>query len=179
MGQRDDAESTGRRGVHLCRGQGARRGRETRVDDHRRRDEVRRLEVPKTTGLNRATWNLRADPASAEGGRGEGGRGEAGRWRTRCRGRAGEARRVQARREPARGSRRWWSRGGESGRGWARGRRAGRRGRSTAVSGRGRGGPQGALVAPGRYRATLGRLTGETLTPMGSAQSFQVVALPR
>ena len=37
VGQRDDAESTGRRGVHLCRGQGARRRREARVDDHGRR----------------------------------------------------------------------------------------------------------------------------------------------
>ena len=36
---------------------------------------------------------------------------------------------------------------------------------------RGRGGPQAPLVAPGRYRATLGRLTGETVTPIGSAQS--------
>ena len=37
VGQRDDAESADRRGVHVCRGQGARRGREARVDDHRRR----------------------------------------------------------------------------------------------------------------------------------------------
>ena len=37
VGQRDDAESADRRGVHVCRGQGARRGREARADDHRRR----------------------------------------------------------------------------------------------------------------------------------------------
>jgi hypothetical protein len=46
--------------------------------------------------------------------------------------------------------------------------------------GGGRGGPPPApLVAPGRYRATLGRQSGDTVTPIGSAQTFQVVALPR
>ncbi len=30
------------------------------------------------------------------------------------------------------------------------------------------------LVAPGRYRATLGRLTGDKVTPIGQAQSFLV-----
>jgi hypothetical protein len=44
----------------------------------------------------------------------------------------------------------------------------------------GRGGaPQGPLIAPGRYRATLGRMSGETVTPIGEAQSFMVVPLPR
>ena len=93
--------------------------------------QVRRLEVPKTTGLNRATWNLRADPASAEGGRGGGGRGAAGG------GAGGRGAGGRRRREPAlvqepglvREQR------GRCGRG--RGRRASRRGRSTAASGRG------------------------------------------
>jgi photosystem II stability/assembly factor-like uncharacterized protein len=49
-----------------------------------------------------------------------------------------------------------------------------------AGPGGGRGGqPQGPLVSPGRYRATLGRQSGETVTPLGAAQSFQVVALPK
>ena len=39
--------------------------------------------------------------------------------------------------------------------------------------------PQGAPVAPGRYRATLGRLVGDVVTPIGEAQAFQVVPLPR
>jgi photosystem II stability/assembly factor-like uncharacterized protein len=44
----------------------------------------------------------------------------------------------------------------------------------------GRGGPpQGALVPAGRYRATLGRMVGEIVTPIGDPQSFQVVPLPR
>ncbi len=36
----------------------------------------------------------------------------------------------------------------------------------------------GALVAPGRYTATLGKQVGDTVTPVGTPQSFQVVALP-
>ena len=98
--------------------------------------QVRRFDVPKTAGLNRATWNLRADAPPAEG-RG-GGRG----------GDPGDA-----------------AGGGEQ---------------QQAGPGGGRGGPpQGPLVSPGRYRATLGRQSGETVTPVGAAQSFQVVALPK
>ena len=42
----------------------------------------------------------------------------------------------------------------------------------------GRGGPpQGPLVAAGRYRATLGKLVGDTVTPIGSPQSFTVVQI--
>jgi hypothetical protein len=106
--------------------------------------QVRRFDVPKTAGVNRATWNLRADPPQGEG-RGGGGRGAAGG------GRGGEAG------DPAGG--------GEQQQGQGFG---------------GRGGPpQGPLVGPGRYRATLGRQSGETVTPIGPAQSFQVVTLPK
>jgi photosystem II stability/assembly factor-like uncharacterized protein len=45
--------------------------------------------------------------------------------------------------------------------------------------GGGRGGNQGALVQPGRYRATLGRLVGDVVTPIGSPQSFAVVQIPQ
>jgi hypothetical protein len=34
-------------------------------------------------------------------------------------------------------------------------------------------------VAPGRYRATLGKLVGEIVTPIGDPQTFLVVPLPR
>jgi photosystem II stability/assembly factor-like uncharacterized protein len=44
--------------------------------------------------------------------------------------------------------------------------------------GRGGGGPQGPPVAQGRYTATLGKLVGETFTPIGPAQSFAVLPLP-
>ena len=44
----------------------------------------------------------------------------------------------------------------------------------------GRGGPpQGPLVAPGRYRATLGRMVGEAVTPVGAPQTFSVVQIPQ
>jgi photosystem II stability/assembly factor-like uncharacterized protein len=40
----------------------------------------------------------------------------------------------------------------------------------------GRGGPlQGSLVPPGRYRATLGKMVGDTVTPVGPPQTFGVV----
>jgi photosystem II stability/assembly factor-like uncharacterized protein len=44
----------------------------------------------------------------------------------------------------------------------------------------GRGGqPQAPLVSPGRYRATLGSLAGDIVTPIGEPQSFLVVPLPK
>jgi hypothetical protein len=44
--------------------------------------------------------------------------------------------------------------------------------------GGGRGGPPlGPLVTPGRYRATLGKVAGDTVTPLGPPQSFSVVQL--
>jgi photosystem II stability/assembly factor-like uncharacterized protein len=47
-------------------------------------------------------------------------------------------------------------------------------------AGGGRGGtPQAPLVPVGRYRATLGKQVGDTVTPLGESQSFQVVPLPR
>ena len=127
--------------------------------------QVRRLEVPKTTGLNRATWNLRGDPASAEGGRGGGGRGAAGAAGAGAGG-AGAAAGAGA------GAGAAGAGAGAAG--------AGEPGADPQPQGfGGRGGPQAPLVAPGRYRATLGRQNGDTVTPLGSAQSFQVVALPR
>ena len=52
--------------------------------------------------------------------------------------------------------------------------RGGRR-RRWRWRGGGRGGQQGPLVEPGRYRATLGRLSGDIVTPIGQPQSFGVV----
>jgi len=43
----------------------------------------------------------------------------------------------------------------------------------------GRGGAVAPLVAAGRYRATLGRMVGDIVTPIGQPQPFQVVPLPR
>jgi hypothetical protein len=143
--------------------------------------QVRRLEVPKTTGLNRATWNLRGDPASAEGGRGGGGRGAAGAAGAGAGGAGAGAGAAAGAGAPA-----------GAGAGAGSGAAAGAAGAGAGAAGGGepgadpqpqgfggRGGPQAPLVAPGRYRATLGRQSGDTVTPLGSAQSFQVVALPR
>ncbi len=43
----------------------------------------------------------------------------------------------------------------------------------------GRGANLPPLVQPGRYRATLGRMVGDIVTPIGSAQSFGVVQIPQ
>jgi photosystem II stability/assembly factor-like uncharacterized protein len=44
----------------------------------------------------------------------------------------------------------------------------------------GRGGQQqGPLATPGRYRAVLGRLVGDTVTPLGAPQAFTVVQIPQ
>ena len=43
----------------------------------------------------------------------------------------------------------------------------------------GRGGAAGGPAAtPGRYRVVIGKLVGETFTPIGQPQFFQVVELP-
>jgi hypothetical protein len=43
--------------------------------------------------------------------------------------------------------------------------------------GGGRGGNLAPMVAPGRYRAMLGRLAGDTVTPLGQPQSFSVLPI--
>ncbi len=58
---------------------------------------------------------------------------------------------------------------GAAGRGGQRGQGGGR--------GFGRGDAQAALVEPGRYRATLGRLSGDIVTPIGQPQTFGVVRI--
>ena len=144
-----------RRGVHVCRGPGARQGTRssclTITDDAGR--QVRRLEVPKTTGVNRATWNLRATPASPRVAAARSGRGAGGG--------AGAA-------------------GAEAGAGAAGGGGAAGGADPQPQGFGGRGGPQAtARRAVAATARRSGRLTGETVTPIGSAQSFQVIALPR
>ena len=108
--------------------------------------QVRRLDVAKTPGLNRTTWNLRGDPPQGEGrggGRGAGGGGGRGAG-------AGGSDNPSGEPQPA----------------------------AQGFGGRG-GAPQGALVAAGRYRATLGVLSGDAVKAIGQPQAFQVVALPK
>ncbi len=117
-------------------------------------------ELPKAAGIHRVTWNLRGDPvappasAVGQGGRGGGATGAAG---------AGGA--------------------GAGAIGGAQTGRAGGAGAAgappaAAAPGFGRGGGQAPLVEPGRYTATLGKLTGDTVTPIGKPQSFMVMPLP-
>jgi photosystem II stability/assembly factor-like uncharacterized protein len=53
------------------------------------------------------------------------------------------------------------------------GRGGGRAGRG----GGGRGGNQGPVVEAGRYRATIGRMAGDKVTPIGESQSFSVLPI--
>jgi hypothetical protein len=56
--------------------------------------------------------------------------------------------------------------------------RAGGPGGGGPGGGQGRGGGgQGTLVEPGRYTATLGRLSGDRVTALGPPQSFVVIQL--
>jgi photosystem II stability/assembly factor-like uncharacterized protein len=102
--------------------------------------QIRRLDLSKSAGINRITWNLRGEPPA---GAGRGGRG-----------------------------------GGRGGAGGAGADPAGGAGDEQPTFGRG-GPPAAPLVAPGRYRATLGRLHGDTVTPIGQPQTFVVMPLTR
>jgi len=50
-------------------------------------------------------------------------------------------------------------------------------GAAAPAFGGGRGGNQAPIVAPGRYRATLGRAAGDKVTPVGSPQTFSVLPI--
>ncbi|MGA2262957.1 MAG: glycosyl hydrolase [Acidobacteriota bacterium] len=122
-------------------------------------------ELPKTAGIHRVAWNLRGDmaaPAAGQGGAGGfGGRGggAGGAGAGAGAGAAGGAAGAGA---GAAG-------GAQAGRGGAGG------GPAAAIGFGGRGGP---AVEPGRYTATLGKMTGDTVTLIGKPQSFMVVPLP-
>jgi hypothetical protein len=120
--------------------------------------QVRRIDVPDTAGVNRATWNLRGEaPPPAAGAAGAAGGGRGG--------------------------------GGGAGAGRGGGAGAGAAGAppidpelaallATQGGGRGGRGGGGPVVTPGRFTAQLGKLNGDTFTPIGKPQSFQVVPLP-
>jgi hypothetical protein len=55
---------------------------------------------------------------------------------------------------------------------------AAQQGRGGFGGGGGRGaGPVGTVVEPGRYRATVARVAGNTVTPIGAPQSFTVLPI--
>ena len=132
--------------------------------------QVRRLDVPETPGINRATWNLRGDaPRRARCGAGGGGGGGGAVRRRRCggarcggAGAAGAAPLAPVR--PARSipaSRRIAA------------AQAGAVAAAAAVAAGGGAGRQ-----PGRFTAQLGKLNGDRSRRSARRRAFQVVPLP-
>jgi hypothetical protein len=111
--------------------------------------QVRRLELPAGTGVNRIAWDLRgeAPPRAPTESAGQSGQGAAG--------------------------------GGRGGRGGGAGAGAGDGQEQPAFGGGRGGPPQGAPAQPGRYRAAIGRVDADKFTPVSEAQAFQVIPLRR
>jgi hypothetical protein len=123
---------------------------------------IRELDAPSRAGLHRVAWDLReTGAAGGGGGRGFGGGApaDAGAVNIADAGAAGDA-------APA-------GRGGAAGRGAA----AAGRGAGGGGGGRGGRGGGGALVKPGTYTVTLGKMAGGTLTPIGQPQKVEVIPL--
>ena len=112
--------------------------------------QVRRCELDKTTGLRRVAWGLVPDAPVTPAGRGAGGGGRAGGGADSAA--TPTAPTMQPCVVPA-------GRGGFGGGG-----------------GRGGGGQR---VPNGSYTATLGKMVGTTVTPIGPSQSFLVLPLPQ
>jgi photosystem II stability/assembly factor-like uncharacterized protein len=119
-----------------------------------------RIDVPEAQGVRRATWNLRVQPAGGGGG-GRGGGGGFGRG-----GGGGPACVAVGASAPG-------GAGAAAG-----GTGAGPGAPPTGGGGFGGRGNQVPPVEPGRYVATLGKLTGDTVMPLGKPQSFLVTPLP-
>jgi photosystem II stability/assembly factor-like uncharacterized protein len=122
------------------------------IADENGRD-VCRMDVPKTDGLHRVTWNLRVSQPGQGGGRGGGGGGGGG-------GRGGGGNTIACAPIGAAANAQPAPAAGPGGGG-----------------GFGRGGAT-PMVANGRYTATLGKLDGDKATAVGKPQSFQVLPLP-
>jgi hypothetical protein len=132
-----------------------------------------RMDLPDAPGLRRADWNLRVGAAGGGGGRGGGGggggRGGGGGGGIACTpigagaGGAGAA--------PAAGA-------GGAGAGGVGADPAAQAAAAQGVGGGGRGGGGATpMVDPGRYTATLGKMLGDSVVPLGKSQSFDVKPL--
>ncbi|MEX2281135.1 MAG: hypothetical protein WEE89_01480 [Gemmatimonadota bacterium] len=121
-------------------------------------NQVRNCELDKTVGLRRFVWGLTTDPApaadNANRGGGAGGRGRGGAA-------GGAPAPLPATTTPA---------APPPSQPHARGRGGGGGGRG--------GGGGGTRVAPGFYRASIGKMVGTAVTPIGPLQSFSVLPLP-
>ncbi|HEX5217543.1 MAG TPA: hypothetical protein VFV98_18915 [Vicinamibacterales bacterium] len=129
--------------------------------------QVRQIELNKNAGLNRTTWDLRTAVASA-------GFPEPEEPRTaeddEKDAKAREREMQQEQQTPPQGA---------QGRGAGAGGAAPQAGRQGGAPFGGRGGgPQGNLANPGRYRVIIGKLSGETFTQIGPAQTVVVKTLP-
>jgi photosystem II stability/assembly factor-like uncharacterized protein len=148
-------------------------------------EDVCRMDLDGVPGLRRTVWNLRVESAPQPGGgRGGGGRGGGGAG-----GRGGASAgpgcmEIAA----APGGAGAGAGAAEVGRGGAgaeaqtaRGQGAGRQGGAAGrggPAGRGGFGGRGTEAEPGHYTATLGILAGDKVTPVGTPQAFNVLALP-
>jgi photosystem II stability/assembly factor-like uncharacterized protein len=128
--------------------------------------QVRRLELDSYAGLRRVNWNLRTDPLPAQPAAGRGRGGDQG-----AQGNAAQGVGAQAGAQGAGAQ-------GSAQAGGAAGGQGAQRGGGGGGFG-GRDGSQPPLVAPGRYRAQLGRVTGDAVTPIGAPQTFSVVQIPQ
>ena len=137
---------------------------------------VRRLDVPDTAGINRVTWNLRETAAAVAPGGGPGGGGGRGAGGGAAGGGAGGAGAAGAGAAGAGAG----GAGGAVGPGAGAGsfEPVGQGGGGRGGGGGGRGGGNAPSAQPGRFTAQLGKLNGDTMTPIGSPRSFQVVPLP-
>jgi hypothetical protein len=127
---------------------------------------VRRMPLSKDLGLRRAVWNLSADPGVIPG--------EPDPALALSDGDQAQGQAQQGQTQQGQGQGRAGAQAGAPGRG-AGGAGAGGQGGGGGRGGRGGG---GTAVPPGRFRAQLGKVVGETFTPLGPAQFFQVVPLP-
>jgi hypothetical protein len=111
--------------------------------------QVRRIELNSSPGLRRVVWNLGVDAAATGAG--------------------AEAEAVATAEDQQGGA------AGGAGAGAGQAGRGGQAGRAGGFGGRGNQPPP---AEPGRYRAVLGKMVGETFTALGPPQSFQIITLP-
>jgi hypothetical protein len=121
--------------------------------------QVRRIDLDKTTGLRRIAWNLRPDPAAAAPTR------------------PTEADPLTADDDqaPPQGAAQAGGQAAQGGRQGGAGAAAG----AAQFGGGGRGGGGGAMVPAGRYQAVIATMVGDKVTPIGQPQSFFVVVIPQ
>jgi photosystem II stability/assembly factor-like uncharacterized protein len=123
--------------------------------------QVRRLTLPRTTGLQRVVWNLRPDAPA--------------RPQTTDEDVATDDDDEQQTPPPQQAGGRGAQGQGAPGAAGQQGQAAG----AAAQFGGGRGGGQVPPVAAGRYQAVLGNMVGDKVTPVGPAQTFYVVQIPQ